>query len=201
MRVRTALVSLGCSLALVIAGCSSTIAGIPQGGGGTGVVNTGATNGSGGSTGGLSTPSATGGADQTGGSGGDSTGLPTDLSGLPTDLTDLTGLPTDLTDLSNIPGISDDCMAIVNAMIAIGTMFLAPTLGGTSLTQDQVDQAFKGLDSAPSDIQPAIKTLHDAANQAVGKSSTEALAILGSDAVSKAFDDLSKYSDQHCGSS
>jgi hypothetical protein len=113
----------------------------------------------------------------------------------------MSGLPTDLSDLTNIPGLGGECLAVASAVLAISTLFLAPTLSGTPLTQDQVDKAFQGLSSAPSDLQPAIKTLHDAANQAVGKSQAEAISILTADPVTKALDQLSAYTDKQCGGS
>jgi hypothetical protein len=216
MRVRTALIGLGTSLAVLIVGCSSTIPGSPQaagggtaavtGGSGGGTTGPGGSGGSGGDTaGGSATAGGTGGPASTaagGGSGGSSGaggGATTGGGGDSTGIPGLSGLPTELSELSNIPGVNNDCLAVASAAIAIGLLIAAPALGGQPLTKDQVDQAFKGLDSAPAAIQPAIKTLHDAAIQAVGKSPAEALSILGSDTVSKAMDTLSQYSDKQCG--
>lgn len=182
MRLRTALLGLGCSVAVFIAGCSATLPGNPQMQGNDGSTSIATDAGNGGSGGGSGD---TGGGD-TGGLG---TGLPTDL------------ITSALSELSNIPGVNNDCIAVAAAVVAIGLLIAGPALGGAAITQDQVNQAFNGLDSAPAEIQPAIKTLHDAANQAVGKSGADALAILGSDDVSKAMDQLSDYTSKQCGGS
>jgi hypothetical protein len=180
MRVRTALLGLGCAMAVFIAGCSATLPGNPQ------------LEGNGGST---AVASDNGGDSGSGDTGGGDTGA-INPTALPTDL-----ITSALSELSNIPGVSNDCLAVASAVVAIGLLIAGPALGGQALTQNQVDQAFKGLESAPAELQPAIKTLHDAANQAVGKSGADALAILGSDDVSKALDQLSNYTSKQCGGS
>ena len=195
MRVRTALISLGCSVAILVAGCSSTLPGIPQGpdggGGGGGLPTVGTTHAPGGG-GGLtgSTPTANGNGDgDTGTGAGGAPGLP--------NLTDLTDL-SDLAGLGGLGGLAGPCLAAAGAVVAIGSLILAPTLGG-SLTQAQVDQAFSGLDQLPANLQPAVQTLHTAANAAVGKSGAEALSILSDSKVSDALNQLSDYVDKQCG--
>jgi hypothetical protein len=181
MRVRTALLGLGCAVTVFVAGCSATLPGNPQLQGDTGSTSIAGDSGSGGDTNAGDTGS--------GDTGGLGTALPTDL------------ITSALSELSNLPGINNDCIAVAAAVVAIGLLIAAPALGGAAITQDQVDQAFKGLDGAPAEIQPAIATLHNAANQAVGKSGGDALAILGSDDVSKAMDQLSNYTSKQCGGS
>lgn len=185
MRVRTALLGIGCSLAILIAGCSSpSIPGAPEPPGGGSDSSAVATGGAGsGDTGSGDTGSGTGDS-----GGGDGTGIP-----------GLSGLPTDLSDLTNIPGISGQCLAVLNVFLAVSTLFLGPTLGGAALTQDQVDNAFKGMDQAPAELQPAIKVLHDAASQAVGKPLAQALTIVAADPVTNALKALSDYTDAQCG--
>ena len=173
MRIRTALLGLGCAMAVLIAGCSATLPGNPQLQDNSGSTAVASDNGG-----------DTGGGDGNGDTGSGDTGA-INPTALPTDL-----ITSALSELSNIPGVSNDCIAVASAVVAIGLLIASPVLGGQALTQEQVDQAFKGLESAPAELQPAIKTLHDAASQAVGKSGADALAILGSDDVQKALDQL-----------
>jgi hypothetical protein len=192
MRVRTALLGIGASVAILVAGCSAAIPGTPEGPNGQVSSGTGVATSSLGGAGDGDTGGDTG----NGGTGGN-TGLPgvTDLSQIP----GLTGIPTALTGLSNIPGVSGQCLAMVNVFIAVSSLFLGPTLGGQALTQQQVDQAFQGMNQAPAELQDDIKTLHDAADQAVGKTPAQALAILTADPVTKALNALSDYTDTQCG--
>ncbi len=121
--------------------------------------------------------------------------MPTDLGALPTDMGGLTSM------LGGVPGVSGDCMSLLGIILGVSSLFLGPTLGGQPITQQQVDQAFTGMGTIPDELKAPLNVIHQAAEQAVGKSSTEALQILGSDQVSAAMDQLSKYSDTKCGGS
>jgi hypothetical protein len=58
------------------------------------------------------------------------------------------------------------------------------------VTQEQIDQLFQATDQAAPEVQADLKTLHDAAEQATGKSPSDADAILNSDQVNGALLDL-----------
>jgi hypothetical protein len=225
MRARTAIVSLICASALILTGCSTGIAGVAQLPGAAGAGSSTGDNwasgapqsdqssagSSGSSDPGSSDPGSSdpgssdpGSSDAGSGDGGDS-GLPSasgDTSGLPTDLgslpTDLGSLPTDL---GSIPGLDPGCLEAASILITVPFLFLTPTMGGKALTQGDVDKAFGNLGDIPDELKEPVQVLHDAAVQAIGKSGTEASQILSSDAVTKALDTISSYSDAKCGGS
>jgi hypothetical protein len=80
-------------------------------------------------------------------------------------------------------------------------MALVPSLGGTgTYDSSQVASAISGLGGkVPAALQPDFQVLSGAAKQASGKSMEQAGTILGSDAVSKASDDISNWMDKNCG--
>lgn len=193
MRARTALTSLVCATALLIAGCSAGIAGTPQlAGAGGGSVGAGASP----SSGGVAPGSDSG--DGSGSGDGGETGLPPASGGVP-------GIPPGLataipTDLGVIPGVNGECLAVAGIVLSVSVLFLAP-MTGQPLTKDQVDQAFAQMGDVPAQLKQPVQVLHDAAVQAIGKSAEQAQAILQSDKVSKAMDTVSNYADSKCGSS
>lgn len=214
MRARSTVISLVCALGLLVAGCSSSVGGTPQmpAAGGLNISTPGGQSGAGPTGGPISTPSGDGSADsgsQTDSdsstndagstdSGGDS-GNGGDSSLPPATDDDQTGMPTAFpTDLSGIPGLSDQCLAVSGLAITVGMLLIAPMMG-QPLTKQQVDQAFAQMGDVPAELQQPMAVLHDAAEQSIGKSTTEAAAILGSDQVSKAMDALSQYMDAQCG--
>lgn len=214
MRIRTVVISLACAMGLLVSGCSGGIPGVPQIEGAAAVASTAGSNGSGdgsNSTDGAtesSTSSSAGGSSSAGsdngngsssdsGDGGD-TGLPSASSDSPSLPSGIGTLPTDL---GSIPGVDSSCLSVAGILMSVGVLFLAPTLGGKPLTKDQVDQAFAGIGEVPPELKQPVQVLHDAALQAVGKSATEAAAIVGSDTVNQAMDALSKYTDTKCGGS
>jgi hypothetical protein len=96
--------------------------------------------------------------------------------------------------------LSSDCMGVVSAYTSIA-MALVPSLGGTgTYDSSQVASAISGLGGkVPAALQPDFQVLSGAAKQASGKSMEQAGTILGSDAVSKASDDISNWMDKNCG--
>lgn len=219
MRPRIALIALVCAVSLLVGGCSTTAGTAVMAGGGAPAVPNAQGSGGNGDSSDLGGGSGSSGAGSDAGDSGQpgatglpgTTGLPapTDPDSLPTDLgslpTDLGSLPTDLgslpTNLGSIPGVSDDCMSLLGILMGVSSLFLGPTLGGQPITKEQVDQAFNGMGVIPDELKAPLDVIHQAAEQAVGKSSTEALQILGSDKVSAAMNQLTDYSDSKCGGS
>jgi hypothetical protein len=137
-----------CSLAILVAGCSAPITGVPVGPGGTG-------------------PSGT--------------GIATQAPVVPPN----TSERGDTGD----SGSGEDaatCQAIQNLWAG----FSEVQMGEEGITQEQVDQIFQGTDHAPAGVQADLKTLHDAAEQAVGQSWSDADTILNTDQVDQALLDL-----------
>ena len=208
MRARTALITLICAVGLVMSGCSSGIAGVPelagQAGSGThsqpgsgSSAPTGANPTNGLPTGGLPTGSTS---DRSSGGGG-ATGLPSASGEDPGSSSTGSGgtLPTGP---GSIPGVSSECMAVLNLSMTVGLLFMGVVMGGSqALTKAQVDQAFAQMGDVPPELKQPTAVLHDAAMQAVGKAPAQAAQILGSDQVNKAMDTVSKYADAKCGGS
>jgi len=178
MRTRSALLSLVCAAALVTTGCASQVTGTPQGVTGGGVANTAQSSATGGSAG---TPQS-----------GESSS--TDGASSP----DLT-LPTDLSNLTNIPGLDPGCLAAAGIAMGFGMLMLAPIMGGQQVTADDVNKAFADLGEVPPELKGVVDVLHKAAVAATGQSLAKAAEIMGTPEVTKAMDDLSKYTDAHCG--
>lgn len=165
MRVRTSLLGLCCSVAVLVAGCSATIPGVPKGPNGDGSSGTGIA---------TATPAVTAGSSADEGD----TGAGGDLGSSEAD-GENTG-----------DGGSGQNAATCEALQNLWLGFTEIQMDSETLTQGQVDQLFQGADQAAPDVQPDIKTLHDAAEQAVGKSASETDAILNTDQVNNALVDL-----------
>ncbi|MBN9611270.1 MAG: hypothetical protein J0I11_18375 [Actinobacteria bacterium] len=188
MRTRSALLSLVCAAALVTTGCASQVTGTPQGVTGGGVANTAQSSATGGSAGTPQDTTTDGASQQSGES------SSTDGASSP----DLT-LPTDLSNLTNIPGLDPGCLAAAGIAMGFGMLMLAPIMGGQQVTADDVNKAFADLGEVPPELKGVVDVLHKAAVAATGQSLAKAAEIMGTPEVTKAMDDLSKYTDAHCG--
>lgn len=191
MRARSGLLSLVCIVGLIVAGCSSEVAGSPEG----------AANA-------VSITSSSGDA----ASGSEDTDAENTQSLDPSDTaddssdSDLT-FPTDtmpsglagLTDLTDIPGFSSGCLAAAGIAMGFGMLMLAPVLGGTEVSADDVDEAFAHLSDVPPELKDVVDVLHKAAVAATGQPLAKATDILDSPEVTKAMDKLSAYTDANCG--
>ena len=96
--------------------------------------------------------------------------------------------------------LNSDCMGVVSAYTSIA-MALVPSLGGSG-TYDSADvaNAISSLGGkVPDALKPDFQVLSSAAKQASGKSLEQAGSILGSDAVSKASDDINSWMSKNCG--
>lgn len=203
MKTRSRLLSLLCAAGLLIAGCSSQVAGTPQGATGA-IANTAQSSASetasaapGNSSAGAE--ASTGSGDSNGATDAVDTSAATDLT-LPSDLTMPSGVfPTDLSDLASIPGLDPGCLAAAGIAMGFGMLMLAPIMGGQQVTADDVNQAFSDLGEVPPELKETVDVLHKAAVAATGQPLTKAAEILGTPEVTKAMDTLSKYSDAKCG--
>jgi hypothetical protein len=157
--------ALSCCLTVLVAGCSATIPGIPLGPGGGGSSRTGIA---------THAPIATGNSSAEEGNSGD--------GGDP-------GSSQDGEDDTGEGGTAENA-ATCQALQNLWAGFSEVQMDQAGITQEQVDGLFQGSDQASADVQPDLKTLHDAAEQAAGKPASDADAILTADQVNKSLMDV-----------
>lgn len=184
MKLRHKFVVLMFAGVVSLASCSSAVPGQPEGPGGS--ASESSTDGGGAAQ--TEAPGSDGVDSSDSGDSGDSESAP--ASG--PDLTDLTSAVGDLSGILG-PG----CMEALNLSMTLGLTIAGPMMG-TQLTEADIDKAFEGSASAPPELQGAVDALHKAALAAVGKPTAEAVQILGSDDVSAAMDQISKWVDANC---
>lgn len=94
----------------------------------------------------------------------------------------------------SLSGLTAECTAVIDAQVAINQLFGRPVGGGRPLTAAQVATVFDPIGpDIPSSLSDDIRTLHQAASRAVGKSDVAVATILAEQPVVDAMAKLSGY--------
>lgn len=112
-------------------------------------------------------------------------------------------LSSNIAELSSAMGslggyVSADCMAVGGLVGNVSMMMVAASVGEETVTQDDIDGVFGGLQQMPPELQGAFDTVQQAVTGAVGRPYADLMEVFDNPDVEYAMDEFGDYADANC---